>query len=679
MIAEISLRDDSERLQKTDYTLGELFDRNVFGIPHYQRFYSWEKSEWTDLWSDLSNNTDSSREHYMGTVICQLEPNPVRTHGEEPDYHAYTVVDGQQRLTTLVLLIHVITSALDRIDLEELSEEASVVYDEIPVDTIQSRFVSDTAIRRTGTQKRYKLRLQDDDDDIFRSILRDDLDETATETPSQGRLADAVQFYRQKLELRRSKRSDEAYFEELRRLLSEIVSLRFVVYTVEDPEEATLIFESINDRGVGLSNLDKTKSFLMHKVYLEQPRSVSGDVTIDGVQDRFGQIYRWMQDIVEANRVSDISEDQVQRYHYISTIDRDVNRAYLRTETDRRNKTLRSGSRKKVYLSALKWHFAHLQEQSELDVYDGYSRSCIEEIDEYTDSLTRYYSHMETIGGSNLSGQYDPEIDWELRKIFALDRVGNFYPLLLAVWDEYHRDRLSRASLHEILQLIEVASFRIYTTVSRSDTGRNSFYKLANSIMTAGKDSGSIIDKLKTKITSKENDFEALLRNRDAYNRIRYKDLRYLLYSYELHIRNKEGGGGETSIEKAAENAGNDYTLDHIWPNDTSQLELSEEEEEIHEEIKHILGNLTLTTGPRNSGWKNRPYHEKRERIADGESGYRNSDFTITRRIGEKNKEWGQEAIQTRLQNIVDFAKKRWSLDAAERVPLATIRPSEVD
>jgi len=678
MISELPSRDDTEELRKTDYTLGELFDRNVFRIPHYQRFYSWEKSEWTDLWSDLSNNRDSGRAHYMGTVICQSEPNPVRTSGEGPDYRAYAVVDGQQRLTTLVLLLHTIVSEIERIDDGELSEEASEVYEKIPADTITSRFVSDTTIERTPTEKPYKLRLQEDDDDIFRSVLRGDIDETAIETPSQARLVEAVRFYREKMESRRGAQSDEAYLEELRELLSEIVSLQFVVYTVEDPEEATLIFESINDRGVGLSNLDKTKSFLMHKVYLVQGRADPGDVTIDGVQDRFGQIYRWMQDIVEADRVSDISEDQVQRYHYIATINRDVNRAYLRTETDRRNKTLRSGSRKTVYLGALKWHFTRLQEQSELDVYDGYPRSCIEEIDQYTDSLTRYYSHMETIGGAD-SGEYDPEIDWELRKIFALDRVGNFYPLLLAVWDEYDRDRLSRDSLHEILQLIEVASFRIYTTVSRSDTGRNSFYRLANSIATSHRDAESIIDDLKGKIESKENDFEALLRNRDAYSRIRYKDLRYLLYSYELHVRSEEGGGGETSIEKAAENAGNDYTLDHIWPNDTSKLDLSEGEEEIHEEIKHSLGNLTLTTGPRNSGWKNRPYHEKRERVADGESGYRNSDFTITRRIGQRNEEWGQEAIESRLQDIVDFAKKRWSLDPDERVPLATIRPSEVD
>jgi hypothetical protein len=137
-----------------------------------------------------------------------------------------------------------------------------------------------------------------------------------------------------------------------------------------------------------------------------------------------------------------------------------------------------------------------------------------------------------------------------------------------------------------------------------------------------------------------------------------------------------------SSIEKAAENAGNEYTLDHIWPNDTGKLELGEEEEEVHEEVKHGLGNLTLTTGPRNSGWKNLPYPKKRSRMDDDEendSDYLNSDFTITREIARENKEWGEDQIAEQLDDIVDFAKRRWSLETAEREPLSEIRPATPD
>lgn len=669
-----SLTGTTDLLKNTDYTLQELFEGNVFHIPRYQRFFSWERSEWADLWNDLKNITGNNRDHYMGTVICKAEPNLVRTIGDVADYREYAIVDGQQRLTSLVLLVNAIDSTFAGIDLELLSEEARSQHESHSIEPAYRQFVSDPSIELSGKQGQFKLQLQDDDNDTFEDILRDDIDETAIETPSQERLVESYRFYMEKLETKRTECEPEEFLEFLAELLSTIKSLQFITYTVESPEQATLIFESINDRGIGLSNLDKTKSFLMHKVYLSQPGKQSPAVSVDGVQRRFGRIYRSMQGIANADRTSSLGEDQIQRYHYISKINSKVNSVYLRRETNRRNKTIRSGTT--VYLNALKWHFTKLQEESELDVYESYPQTCLEEINQYTSSLSQYYSHMETIGSYGQDGDYNANIDWELRKIFALDRLGNFYPLIMAVWDEYDDDLISPSELHEILQLIEVASFRIYTTVSRSDTGRNRFYNLANAIGTGEKDATWIIKTLKKRIKSKENDFEALLRNPNAYHRLRYKDTRYLLYSYELYLRNEVKGGDESSIERAAENAGNDYTLDHIWPKDTGQLDLTESEEEIHEEYKHSLGNLTLTTGPQNSGWKNRPYPEKRDRVDEGKPDYLNSDFTMTRKIARKHKQWGKDEIEIRLDEIVDFAMRRWSLNASEREPLSTIRPS---
>lgn len=675
MDSKQSQGDISSKLKNTDYTVGEIFKGNVFRIPHYQRFYSWEKSEWADLWEDLFNIVDRDRKHYMGTVICRAERDQVRTYDETPNYNAYRIVDGQQRLTTLVLLVRATESVYQTIDTENLSEASRAIYKEIPMESIYSRYVSDSRIKQISDQNQFKLHLQKEDNEIFKSILREDVDETAIETPSQRRLVNAYEFYQTELETLIEEESLEEFIRNISALLSSIQSLRIIVYTVDDPEEATLIFESVNDRGIGLSRLDKTKSFLMHKVYLAESPGDRLPVTIDTVQQRFGQIYGWMQNISETERVSDISEDRIQRYHYISTINTSVNHRYLRQETNRRNRTLRSGAT--VYLGALKWHFTNLHKDRHSDLYMDYPRQCLEEINEYTDSLTRYYSHMESIGSYGTSTKYNSAIDWELQKIFALDRLGNFYPLLLTVWDEFKQSSLTEDELHEILQLIEVASFRIYTTVSRSDTGRGTFYSLANKIATGDRDANWIIGELKSKIRSKQNDFEAILRNPNAYSRIRYKDLRYLLFSYELYLRDEGKGGGETSIQKAAENAGNDYTLDHIWPRDTSKLGLSEADKEIHEEIKHSIGNLTLTTGPRNSSWKNNPYDQKRGEMKD-ETGYNNSDFTMTRKIAIEYNEWGQDQIEEHLDAIVDFAKKRWSLEADEREPRANIRPSEV-
>lgn len=671
----------TESLENNDYRLNRLFDGYTFHIPEYQRFYSWTKQHWDDLWQDLLNIVnEENRDHYMGTVICKDEETAIDTEEYTANYREYGIVDGQQRFTTLVLLVKAIVSDYESVDPMELPETARTRYEKLPVEDSKQLFVQDPTMDPTneGYEVRNKLKLQREDNQVFKEILREDIDETSISTPSERRLVDAYRYYEEKLEELRDNQSSIDYLHQIGRLLSGIQSLQFMVYTIQDQAQATLIFESINDRGKGLSNLDKTKSFLMHKVYLTQSAGNTSEVTIDDVQRRFGRVYRSLQTIDTNDRTSGISEDRIQRYHYIASIDRSVNSRYIDSETNRRNRTLPSGAT--VYLGALKWHFTQLHKGTDSGPYESYPRNCIDEIDWYTDGLNRYYSHMETIATYGDKENYDSAIDWELTKLFTLGRLGNFYPLLLALWDEYDSDQLTRDELQEILQLIEVASFRIYSVADRrSDTGESRFYRLANKIATGEKQADWIISEIKDHIKSLEYDFAESLRNPNAYNRFRYKDIRYLFYSYDLYLRKNGMGGAEGSLEKAVENAGNDYTIEHIWPQDASKLDLTDEEVRIHEEIKHSLGNLTLAIDSRGSSWSNRPYTEKRERVDENKPDYFDSAFQMTRKIARAHETWGAEQIEDRLENVVNFAQQRWSLDADEREPYASIRPSEIE
>jgi hypothetical protein len=138
-------------------------------------------------------------------------------------------------------------------------------------------------------------------------------------------------------------------------------------------------------------------------------------------------------------------------------------------------------------------------------------------------------------------------------------------------------------------------------------------------------------------------------------------------------------GGAAASLEKAVENADNDYTIEHIWPQNTSKLDLTEEEEMVHDEIKHSLGNLTLAVNSRGAAWSNLPYHVKRDRVEENRPDYMNSDFPMTRKLGREYDTWGEEQINDRLEDLINYAEKRWSLDADVREPYASIKPSEID
>ena len=660
----------TEELDNDDYRLRHLFDGYVFHIPDYQRFYSWSTQQCEDLWDDLQNTIGEDNRHYMGTIILKEENRSVNTKGFGDDYRKYAIVDGQQRFTTLILLLKAIVAAFEDLD-QDLAETKQATYEDVHelAEKAQSEFVRDSTIDDKGFDTQNKLRLQREDHDVFESILRGEMLEEQISKPSERRLSEAHDFYEERLGSLREKKAQPDFLNYLGRLLSAIRALEFMVYVVESQARATLIFESVNDRGKDLSRLDKTKSFLMHKHYLsqpEEPTKTNNQTEIEGreIRNRFGSIYRSMQTIEEQDRTSEISEDQVQRYHYIAQIHRSVNETYLEENTDRR-RTLQSGA--PIYLDVLKWHFNCLYNQVNEHPHDQHPRGCVEEIDWYTRSLRRYYSRLATIG----TYDKDEDLSWELSKLFALGRVGNFYPLLLTVWDQYEEGEVRAEELHEILQTIEIASFRIYAIGNkRADTGRSRFYKLANSVARQETGADGIVSNLKGAVNKYEDGFEETLRNQDAYDVFSNRDLRYLLYSYDLYIRHRSGGGAPPEIEKAVQNAGRDYSLDHIWAQDTTKLNLSPEEKTAHEKHVDRLGNLTLTTGRRNSAWRNDPYEEKRT-----DERYYDSDFASTRKVARDYETWGRSAIGSRLDDVVEYAVQRWSLDPEERKKHAGIKP----
>lgn len=662
-----------EQLENNDYPLRRLFDGFVFHIPDYQRFYSWDESHCEDLWKDLINVVnEEGRAHYMGTVICKDEGADIETAEYHSSYRKYGIVDGQQRFTTLVLLVKAIDSAYSAINGDDINGVSSEPQASIPIDDARQRYLIDERVKglEPGYKLKNKLKLQSDDNGVFKDILRGDQDHSRADTPSQDRLLLAYEYFTQRLTELRDSTSPNSFLDTLGQLISAINSLQFMVYTIDSQEEATLIFESVNDRGKGLSNLDKTKSFLMHKVYLTNGDDASSPLAIEHVQERFGDIYRAMQTVEDRDRTSDIEEDQIQRFHYIAKVPREVNKEYLKRNTDRQ-RTLRRGA--PVYLDALKWHFNELYDDSADEPHASHNRSCVEEIEWYTDSLRRYYAHFEDFATYGSQDTHD-DIDWELTKLFSLGRLGNFYPLMLEVWEGFNK-HLSAQDVHRILQTIEVASFRIYTVANkRSDTGESKFYKLANRLDHQSIAPDDIIAELNEAVQRYEDDFEDALSDHHVYSTFARRDLRYLLYSFELHVRDQDMGGAAPSMERAVHNAAQEYSIDHIWPQNTSKLSLTDREEEIHERKKHSLGNLTLTTGPKNASWKHLPYRKKRKR-PEGKD-YDSSDFASTRKIARDYDSWGESQIDERLKEIVAFAKRRWSLDPEERDYLASLRPS---
>ena len=80
--------------------IGSIFNGNHFIIPKYQRKYSWTDDETIVLWNDIKDSINNGMKHFVGT-LCFKENNSLGLS----DDTEYEVIDGQQRLTTLFLLL----------------------------------------------------------------------------------------------------------------------------------------------------------------------------------------------------------------------------------------------------------------------------------------------------------------------------------------------------------------------------------------------------------------------------------------------------------------------------------------------------------------------------------------------------------------------------------------------
>ena len=105
---------------KTDlFSISKIFTERLLRIPDYQRGYAWTEKQLKDYWSDLIQ-LEPGKNHYIGVLTLEEVPNDViETWSEDhwiikaKSYEPFYVVDGQQRLTTTIVLIQAITESVN--------------------------------------------------------------------------------------------------------------------------------------------------------------------------------------------------------------------------------------------------------------------------------------------------------------------------------------------------------------------------------------------------------------------------------------------------------------------------------------------------------------------------------------------------------------------------------------
>lgn len=242
-------------------SLSDLFNRCIYRIPDYQRGYAWEKKEIQDFWDDLeilSNN----RLHYGGVIT--LEPVEESVYEkwtqdtwlfERRNIKPYYVVDGQQRLTTAMILLSVILDNVKkRFKNEKLDENKTV-------EEIEKLFILETG---NGSLNSTLLFSYEKDNNSYgfyvaNIIGRDNLvdKEDVYENKYTDNLKYAYDFFYEKCEELNFIQLDQLYC----KLTYNFVFNRYVIHSKLD---IFVTFETMNNRGKKLSQLELLKNRLIY-------------------------------------------------------------------------------------------------------------------------------------------------------------------------------------------------------------------------------------------------------------------------------------------------------------------------------------------------------------------------------------------------------------------------------
>jgi uncharacterized protein with ParB-like and HNH nuclease domain len=226
-------------------TLGTIFvEPSVFAIPPFQRNYSWKKDQVNEYWDDLMVIADSSSkgEYFLGQIIL------VRIPGSESNI---LILDGQQRLTTSMILMCVI---FDYLSFETDGSDSSISKF---LDHIKQHIYASTD---KGLVPRLKLNRYDEP--FFRSIYSQENFEIAN-LESHRLIKNAYENYYSKIHDEFSKSG----FERLQNIFY-VLRKQFVVAEIscQTIEDAHLLFESMNGKGLDLSKADLVKNLIFSKL-----------------------------------------------------------------------------------------------------------------------------------------------------------------------------------------------------------------------------------------------------------------------------------------------------------------------------------------------------------------------------------------------------------------------------
>ena len=321
-------------------SLNKIFKEKIFRIPDYQRGYAWKNEQLRDFWEDVIN-IQEDREHYTGLLSIQGRTiKPSKDQSKDWDwlldqgYEVFHVIDGQQRLTTFIILLNEIVNFVCGLDANRKKEEDDIyIGNTYKISKIREQYLSVTH-PQNKEKVTYLLGYDIDkpsEDYLQYRILGRKYSGEVSESYYTRNLSDAKKFFKAELECLYRKKGDKG-IEDLFKKLT--LKLKFNLHEITDDYNVYVAFETMNNRGKKLTNLELLKNRLIYLTTLfPDTEAYSQKELRDAINDTWREIYHQL----GRNSKVLLSDDEFLRAHWIMFFkyNRNKGAAYVRYLLDR--------------------------------------------------------------------------------------------------------------------------------------------------------------------------------------------------------------------------------------------------------------------------------------------------------------------------------------------------------
>lgn len=590
---------------RCSYAPRGVFNPARLVVPLFQRPYVWSREEqWEPLWEDivrlieLIDKHEAEATHFLGAIVVQ---NVQSALGSLP---VWNVIDGQQRLTTLQLLLDALHAQLEERGMNTLADQLKNLV-ENPAEFCES------------PEDKFKLWPTNRDRPGFMSVMSASVpvDYSAI---TKSRLGDAHAYFTDAISAWLDEGGDAT---RRARMLVPAIKDRLEIASIRlDPaEDAQEIFETLNARGTPLSAADLIKNFVFQryvgsdaeaeKAYLtywaefETP-FWEHKITTGRVTHTRSSLFMWQWLTARTLEDFPIREVFTQFKFYVATKATDIARLLpqIKNSADRYRDIVEGAQKKTGELS-----------RTELFAYR--------------------------------MGTLDSEIA---------------RPLL--IWlDEPEQTDISPADRDRLLEILESWFVRRALVRAQSQGSNRFMIDLLKHLSEQPKD--SLPDAAERYLASNhtalgfwpgDDEVRAVVRDIEAYWRYLKGRLRMVLEALEDHKRGYPAGK-KLALGPIVRNAG---TIEHLMPQNwgkTWVADLTEDQEAERNSMVQHLGNLTLVTQALNSKVSNGPWNQKRRHFLDYD------DVLITKEaIAIGGDSWDEAAIRTRTEQMVEQILTIW-------------------